>query len=151
MKKRIASSLLLIGSVIALSGCYSTREITTYGELSEAHNLPLSVLTADTTAYELSRFAFSDSLLRGEGEQLVAGRRLPFHGDIPLSHIARIQSQTVNVFGSILILGVIAAAATTAANTMPGAGLSVYRRMGGDGLLSSDLPLPGSLGVCTGP
>jgi len=140
-----ASALFAWGLVFVLCGCYSTQEIETYGQLSEARDLSLMVMTVDTTVYELSRFAFSDSLLIGVGAHVVAGHSVPFSGSIPMSHIVHIRTQSVNVAGTVFVVAITALAAATAVNSISGGGFSVYRRMGGDGIFVSGLAPPGKI------
>jgi hypothetical protein len=134
---RIPASLFLVPcSALILSGCYSTHDIQTYGDLSGAYHQSLRVMSVDMTVYDLSKFSFNDSLLRGEGKRLVAGRWLHFSGDLPMSRIVYIQTQNVNVFQTLLGLGLMGLTADAIVQS-PGRGLSVYRRMGGDGLIGS--------------
>jgi len=140
-----ASALFLSGLLSLLSGCYSTREIETYGQLSEARDMPLLVMTSDTTVYDLTRFSFNDSLLRGVGRHEVAGHSVPFSGNIPMSRIVHINTLSVNVAGSVIVVAFTALAAAAAVHTISSGGVSVYRQMGGDGLFVSGLAPPGRL------
>jgi hypothetical protein len=121
-------------SALVLSGCFSTKEIRTYGELSGALRHPIRIMAVDTTIYDLKRFSFSDSLLEGEGEHLIAGRWVPFSGRLPMSRIVYIQSRSLSIVGSIGVLGLMGLTAAGIENSTPGRGLSVFRQMGGIGL-----------------
>jgi hypothetical protein len=125
--------LLTTCSALILSGCFSTKEIRTYGELSGAHHHPIRIMAADTTIYDLRWFSFSDSLLEGEGEHLIAGRWVTFSGRLPMSRIVYIQSRSLNIVGSIGVLGLMGLTAAGIEQSTPGRGLSVFRQMGGIG------------------
>ena len=137
MIRRRASLFLLPCCVLTLSGCFSTHDIKTYGDLSGAIHEPLRILTVDTTVYDLSRFSFNDSLLIGDGECLVGGRWSHFSGTLPMSRIVYIQTRSLNMFQSVLGLGLLGLTAEVIDESTPGRGLSVYRTMGGDGLFGS--------------
>jgi len=140
--------MLLLSLIFILCGCYSTHEIETYGQLSTARDFPfLTVMTLDTALYDLSRFSFDDSLLKGEGVRVVAGHSTPFSGNIPMSRIVRIRGQSINVAGSMLVIAVAALAAATAVHYVSGGGFSVYRKMGGDGLFVNSINPPGDHSV----
>ena len=132
---RISALCFLIPcSAVVLSGCFSAREIRTYGELSAAYRHPLRIVTVDTTVYDLDRFSFNDSLLSGIGECLIGGRWLHFSGDLPMSRIAVIETRTLSPFQTIIGLGLAGLTAEAIIQSTPGRGLSTYRAMGGDGI-----------------
>jgi len=126
-----------VAAAFMLAGCFSTSDIRTYGDLSGARGHALRVMTVDTVLYDLDRFTFTDSLLSGEGERVAAGRRQTFAGEIPLSRIVYVQTREVNVLGSLLCVGVIGLAAEATIQTPLDRGMSVYRKMGGDGILGN--------------
>lgn len=125
---------LMTCSVLIFSGCFSTKEIRTYGDLSGALHHPIRIMAADTTIYDLRRFSFSDSLLEGDGEHLVAGHWIQFSGRLPISRIVYIQSGSLNIVGSIGVVGLMGLTAAGIEQSTPGRGLSVFREMGGIGL-----------------
>jgi hypothetical protein len=132
MKSRHRFAIEML-SVLLLSGCWSTTNIRTYRDMSEAPPHWLRVMTVDTTLYELTRFSFTDSLIEGEGEHLVAGCWLPFSGELPMSRIVYIQSRSFNALTSLVGLGVIGLTAAWFNEANAEEGLRVWRPYGGGG------------------
>ena len=120
-------------SLLFLSGCYSTTNVRTYRDMSEALPHSLRIMAVDTTVYELKRFSFTDSLVEGEGEHLVAGHWLPFSGQLPMSRIVYIQSRSFNTFTSLVGLGLIGLTAAWFNEAGTEEGLRVWRPYGGGG------------------
>jgi hypothetical protein len=124
---------LEILSVLLLSGCFSTTDVRTYRDISEALPHTIRIMALDTTIYELRRFSFTDSLVEGEGEHLVAGHWLPFSGELPMSRIVYIQSRSFNTFTSLVGLGLIGLTAAWFDEANAEEGLKVWRPYGGGG------------------
>jgi len=137
MMRKLLARLLVTAFALTLTGCFSTHDIRTYGDLSDAIHEPLRIMTVDTTVYDLNTFSFNDSLLMGDGECLVGGRWSHFSGNLPMSRIVYIQTRSLNMFQSVLGLGLLGLTAEVIEYSTPGRGLSVYRTMGGDGLIGS--------------
>jgi hypothetical protein len=132
MKSRHRFAIEIL-SVLLLPGCWSTTNIRTYRDMSEAPPHSLRVMTVDTTLYEFTRFSFTDSLIEGEGEHLVAGRWLLFSGQVPMSRIVYIQSRSFDVLTSLVGLGVIGLTAAWFNEANAEEGLRVWRPYGGGG------------------
>jgi len=119
---------------LLLAGCISTGDIRTYGDLANARGESIRLMTVDTTVYDLHSFTFNDSLLSGEGELNFGGRWQHYSGEIPLSKIVYLQTRNVNVVGSVICVGLLGFVVETTLQTPLDRGMSVYRRMGGDGI-----------------
>lgn len=110
-----------------LSGCFSTSDIKTYRDLSEAIPGSLRIMTVDTTIYDLRTVSFTDSLVEGEGEHFVDGHWLPFSGGVPMARIVYIQSRSVNTWMTLAGVGLVGLTADWFNQARAEEGLDVWR------------------------
>ena len=138
--------------LILFSGCYSTSDIRTYRDLTEALPRTLRIMSVDTTVYDLRIWSFTDSLVEGEGEQLVAGRWLPFSGRLPMSRIVYIQSRSFNTLTTLVGAGLVGLTAAWFSQARAEEGLSIWRPypVGGGGSCPYVYAWDGSCYVCQG-
>ncbi|HTY59088.1 MAG TPA: hypothetical protein VMF59_09730 [Bacteroidota bacterium] len=134
MLKNISLHVPAFIAGLLLAGCISTGDIRTYGDLASARGESIRLVTVDTTVYDLESFTFNDSLLRGEGERCVGGRWQRYSGEIPLSTIVYLHTRNVNVAGSVICAGLLGIVVEATLQRPLDSGMSVYRRMGGDGM-----------------
>ena len=101
MKKVIFISI--ISSVLFLFNCQSSKQITTYSNLSMLEvGDNLQIVTVDTTIYDVKNFTFTDSSINIEGKRNKNDRGSNFKGELDFSEIAYMQTQEAKVFQTLV-------------------------------------------------
>ena len=103
----IPISLLLSTLAIAIS-CSSSREVTSYSELSDAgfSGDPIRVLTEDSQYYTLNTFSYSDSMISGTGTHRVGNEEETFQGSLEFSEIVFIERLKKNGWKGLWLIPV---------------------------------------------
>ncbi len=119
--------------ILLASGCQSNETIIRRPQLAALHGKgPLTILTKDTTRYQLESFAVTDSELSGSGTVTRRDVVTPFTGSIPFTEVSYIQRPQTDAFKTIIALtaGTFTAyyflSSTTGDANMSASGLVTY-------------------------
>jgi hypothetical protein len=97
---------MTLGVLLAVSGCQSSRRVTHRSELEDpVRTGPITVYAKDHRLYELSGYVLADSVIRGLGTVEVAGKTAPYEGEIPLSSIVAIKSNSQSTLRGFVAIG----------------------------------------------
>ena len=138
-EKKIPLALLACTLAGLYYGC-ATQEITRRSQLANPEETGvITVLTKDTTLYELENYHLTDSLLIGVGSSERAGTHASFSGELKLTDILYIQAHSTSFWKGLVETGVVVSFVGLAASYLGGnQGLSV----------ADSLVYTGGLGSC---
>lgn len=106
--KSLYIALLTWSFVSVHAGCVWNEKITRRSELADPLNTGvITVLTKDSTMFELNAYRLTDSALVGAGSSRKDGKLQQFYGQLRLSDIAYIQTSHSDVLKTVLAFGVI--------------------------------------------
>jgi hypothetical protein len=98
----------LIVAVTALTGCSTSRTLTTRGQLTETGTTPITVYSEDHQVYTLRQHVVEDSVISGLGTVRRGEERSTFQGSIPLTSIRAVKTNSKNVLKGLAVVGVTA-------------------------------------------
>ncbi|HET7497387.1 MAG TPA: hypothetical protein VFM00_03735 [Candidatus Eisenbacteria bacterium] len=105
---RTIGRAVLILAVTALTGCGTSRTLTTRGQLMAAGTTPITVYSEDRHVYTLRQHVVEDSVITGAGTVRRGDERSAFQGSIPLTSIRAVKTNSKNVMKGLALLGVTA-------------------------------------------
>jgi hypothetical protein len=114
--------VLVVCALLALyHGCTTTQEITRRSELANPEETGvITVLTKDTTLYQLENYHLTDSLLIGVGSSERAGKHASFSGELRLTDILYIQAHSTSFWKGLVETGVVVSFVGLAASYLGG-------------------------------
>jgi hypothetical protein len=108
MSRRVALAAGLV-LLLALDGCATSRRIATHQELADlSPTKDMTVYATDDRVYRLKAHSLTDSAIYGSGELLQRGQTTSFTGQIPLSEIVAIKSNSRSVLKGLAVVGITA-------------------------------------------
>ena len=119
MIKTTYTTVIILLSIVSLSGCFSSRQVKTYSELNELEGAgPIRVLTVDTLLYTFKSFTFNDSSITGIGEVHRGESTSIFNGTLPFSNVLFIEHLSVSFWKGAYMIPLSAGIAYGLATTL---------------------------------
>ena len=117
LKNLFLSLIILLYFFCFIEGCTSSYKINNRSELKTLTKTgPMTVLTSDSSLYEIDYFLIKDSVLTGKGSVEKEGKVSPFNGVIKMKDILYIQAEKTDVIKTIAGVGIAGFFAFTAAS-----------------------------------
>jgi hypothetical protein len=121
LRKKVYLALVVCALLALYHGCTTTQEITRRSELANPEETGvITVLTKDTTLYELENYHLTDSLLIGIGSSERAGKHASFSGELRLTDILYIQAHSTSFWKGLVETGVVVSFVGLAASYLGG-------------------------------